>query len=202
MREATEIVVAQATTTTPTVGTLAGATASGSAAASGPDWWILMSLIYLACGLVALAATIIGGCQWHDCGPARRAWAAKHQVHGISFSALLLLIGLFLQGFAQFVPALTTFGPTMVAFLMGLMVLGLAYVLTSDYFDAEFEDDAPRAREVRSGARRAARALCAHPSAAATCCGTGRGTPFAAGDRQRAATGAHGCGPRDRRLGD
>ena len=190
MRDAVEIVLAQATTVPPgSAGT--AATSSTQVATVGADWWLLMSLIYLGCGVIAMAATLIAGCQWHDCGPARRAWAARHQVHGISFSTLLLLAGLFLGGFAQFVPP-AEFGPTMVFLLLGLMVFGIIYLLSADYFDTDFEDDVPRARPAGRTAHIAPRESYApaQPQPAAAASGhhhTAAGTAVRTGETQPAA---------------
>lgn len=140
MRESI-FILAQSTSASGSTGTVASSVATGvtgagaAGATTGPDWWVIMSLIYLAVGVIGLAATLIGGAQWFEASHSRRISAGRHQVHGLMFSTLFILIGLFLQGLVQFIPPMKTFGPTMVMMLMGLIVIALAYLMTADRFE-------------------------------------------------------------------
>jgi hypothetical protein len=101
------------------------------AGSAEPNWLILMSLIYLGLGLFAFAAAIVGGCQWQGYGDLRRAWGSSHQAYGVSFAVLLALIGLALNGLAQFYTL--SFGHEVVLLFLALVPLFVAFVFAGDY---------------------------------------------------------------------
>ncbi|MEM7775254.1 MAG: hypothetical protein AAF732_06565 [Pseudomonadota bacterium] len=100
---------------------------------SQPNAWVLVGLAYIAIGVLAALAVYIGGCQWHGSAPGRRAWAAKHQIHGMSFTALVFLLGLAGLAVAQF--RSDAISPTLPFGLLALPVLGVLYVFTIDLFE-------------------------------------------------------------------
>jgi len=104
-----------------------------------PNWWVILGLVYLGCAIIGFAATYIGGCQWQASAPARRAWAARHQVHGTGFAALLALLGLTGLAVAQF-RSVASPGPEILLGFMSLTVLGLVYLFTIDLFETDDGD--------------------------------------------------------------
>ena len=107
--------------------------------ASEPNWWVLLGLIYLAIGLVAFAASVIGRGNWTDGTPDQLARAAQSHAFNVSGATFLALIGLAFQGVAQF--ATLAMGPQVVLLLLALMVLPLVHLLSADLFgDSGFDE--------------------------------------------------------------
>ncbi|MGF1650003.1 MAG: hypothetical protein ACFCUN_06100 [Hyphomicrobiaceae bacterium] len=115
----------------PALTAIGAADAVVAVAASQPNWWMLLGLIYLGVGIIGYAAVVAGASKWRGSAAEFRDWAGRHEAHGVMFSALIAVVGLALQAVAQF-QTMTTFGPTVLGFVVALMVIPLAYLFSGD----------------------------------------------------------------------
>ena len=132
---------AGATGTDTTVATIAEpvVNAAGTISAGEPNWWVLMGLIYLAAGLIAFAASVIGRGNWTEGTPDQLERAAQTHAFNVSGATFLALVGLAFLGTAQF--GTLSMGPLVVLLLLGLMLLPLVHLLSADLFgDAGFDE--------------------------------------------------------------
>ncbi|MEL6373349.1 MAG: hypothetical protein AAFR04_05225 [Pseudomonadota bacterium] len=135
MRTETLATLARMTENLPSLATLAGEPIPGAE----PNMWFLMALLYLALGVMVAAGTLVAGGNWHGCSPERRAWAGRHQAHGMTFAALFMLLGLVLLAVAHL--RTVGMGPTVVLLLGGIVVLLTAYALSGGVFEGDASPD-------------------------------------------------------------